>query len=141
MPRLKRRTLETTENSKGVTPEMRKLVKEYFFANDEANAAKRKADKARKSLLAHMKDGGVRSFDTRAQTEETTLTLTAVVKTGMVTAIDVEKLRKVVGDDQKFMGIVSATKTAVTEACGTAVADQCAITAPGKENVKVSVKK
>lgn len=141
MAAVRRRSLDVQGNAK-VPEELLGLAKEFYFANEEANAAGNKAKKARAALFSGMKDAGLTSFDVPASSGGATITLVAVVGEGRATTpVDVEKLRKLLNDDKKFMEIVSATKKAVVTHCGTAVADRVCLSEPGAETVTVKIKK
>ncbi len=138
----KRRSLATA-GAKETPVELKKLAKEFYFSNKEANAASTKASKARKALFAGMKEVGLRMFGFKATKEGSSIELVAEVSEGRPsTKVNIEKLRKIVKNDEKFMGYVSMSKTAVVETFGGSVADQVCETIPNtNESVSVGPKK
>lgn len=123
-----------------VPPAMKDLALAFYVANREANATRAKADKERKALLKLMKDGDVESFDFGAMIDGDRVQLVATVATPDTPYIDVAELRKLL-DDKTFMAVISATKTAVDQHCGTVVSSRVSKTRPGTENVSVSTAK
>jgi len=136
-----RRSLET-QGAGNVPAVLKKLAKEFYFSNKEANAAKKLADTARKSLFSGMKELGLKMFTTRVSTGRSTIALTSEIGTGRsTTEIDLAKLRKLVKDDEKLWGVVGISKKDIVDTFGTAVADQVCKSVDGKENVNVGPKK
>lgn len=109
---------------------------EYFRANTRSNAAKREADRAKKELHKLMIADGVVDFTASVELEDGTHTVQAAISAPEGEAISVEKLRDLV-DDETFMRIVKATKTAVTEFAGTNVAIKATVPVTEKEDLRI----
>lgn len=138
-----KRSLDTAaQNKNNIPAEFKKLAKEFYFANKEANAASNKSGKARKALFAGMLDVGIRAFGFRATQDGDAVDLQVEIAEGRCTSkVNIEKLRKLLNDDEKLIQFVSMTKTAVVENFGSIMADQVCETFPGTETVKVGPKK
>lgn len=109
---------------------------EFFRANSRSNAAKREADKAKKELHKMMLADGVTDFTATVELEDGTHTVAASISAPEGEAISVELLRQLV-DDDTFMRIVKATKTAVTEHAGTNVAMKATVATVEKEDLRI----
>lgn len=98
----------------------------YLLKNEEANKVKREAEKAKERLLSLMKAEGTKLLQVPEFGKEVEL-LFAVSN-----EVDVRKLATLV-TKEKFMQIVSATQTAVTEKAGTAVLTECLVSRTATE--------
>jgi hypothetical protein len=123
-----------------VTPEMKQLAAEFHRENTASNAAKNKADKARKKLYAGMKAAGVKTFDLVTSIEGKDISLEATVEAKDSTYIDTAILASIVSKEQ-FEQIVTAAKGTVEKIAGTDVAVRASKTKTGSENVTIKVKK
>jgi acyl CoA:acetate/3-ketoacid CoA transferase alpha subunit len=118
-----------------------RLARDFYTNNKAANAAKSAAEKARKALLTAMQEAGLKDADIDLLTESgDMLPLRAYIDTPTTESISVEALRKHVSEEV-FMKCVSATKKAVTEHAGSALATTCARPGVGTTNVHVEVRK
>ncbi len=128
-------------NAPPATKAQKDLAQTFFLANQIANSAKAKADKARKELFKSMKEEGTGSFEhTFKDHEGTKFIVDVALETPTTTYIDVDVLRKLVKPDV-FDKIITATKTAVETHAGKAVALEAEKTKAGTENVKVTPRK
>ena len=118
------------------------LMLDYYRASLEANAASRKAEKARKSLYKQMKDARIerKVIEAALAEGEPPVKLEAVVAAPKRDKVLVDRLIKLV-DNDTFLQIVSATKTAVDKFAGTAVTARCCEEVQGEEIVTVSLAK
>jgi uncharacterized protein with GYD domain len=109
---------------------------EYFRANTRSNAFKREADKAKRELHKMMINDGVVDFTASVELDDGVRTVQAAISAPEGEAISVERLRALV-DDETFMRIVKATKTAVTEHAGTNVAIKATVPVVEKEDLRI----
>lgn len=116
--------------------EMKRIAREFFRENAEANVAVRKAAATRKKLFASMKEAGI----DRLGTSTGGVAIEALIDAPTRSVVDVERLAKLVGPDA-FLSCVSATSKAVTDTCGKAVLDQVTFQTQGTPNVSVKAKK
>lgn len=117
------------------------LMREFYIANKDCNAAKAKAEKARKELYQLMKDEKKNSHvATVINSDGLPLPLIAEVGASEKNEVDIVKLRKLVGEDV-FMQCVSATQSAVKDVAGENICNLTLVKKVGTENVSVSIKK
>ncbi len=109
---------------------------EYYEANKEANAAKAKADKARKALYAEMKQQGIDAFFFDVKTGSSNVPMQAFLNTPMSDVPNVNQLKKELKPDV-FMAVISATKKSVEAIGGKALLAKVCVSTPGEENVYV----
>jgi hypothetical protein len=102
-------------------------LRDFILANVRANRFKREADAAKKALNAAMQEDGIKTIQSAVIVDGVTKTYAGTIAEGESDVISVEKLRALV-DNATFMKIVSATKTAVVEHCGSNVATACIVT-------------
>lgn len=126
----------STKRTSVPTEEMKELAAEYYLQNKKMNEAKRESEKARKALLGKMQDMGLPAFVFEVTVGRKKINLNANIKTTQRSSIDVEKLHSIVGHD-KFMEMVSATKTSVNQKAGSDVVAQVEIFKEGSTNVDV----
>lgn len=119
-----------------VDAQMLELARTFFTANKASNALNRQADAARKALHKQMLSNGVTTFRTAVEIDGAVAQIEAKIDQPEAETISVEKLRTLV-DDQTFMRIVSATKTAVTAHAGTNVMVAATVSIPGKEDLRI----
>lgn len=119
---------------------MQKKAAEFHRLNTKANECKRKADKARKDLYKEMKEHGLQTFDLITSIEGRDVSLEVKIGSSVSTVIDVAALRKIVSEE-KFLQIISATKTNVEKYGGKDVSSRVSKTVTGTENVSVKAKK
>lgn len=129
--------------SKKLTPkveqEMSDLAEEFFTKNSAMNKNKREADAAKKKLMGLLEDHGIKEFNSEHTNEDGSVyRLVSAITKKTRDVIDVKKLSKLVKPKQ-FWQVISATKKAVTDVCGTLTADQVAKSVP--MNPSLSVKK
>ena len=111
------------------------LIAQVFKLNIEQNEIQGKYRKARAKLLRQMRDKGVAEVKAKG---DFGIELVALVAKPTLTKIDVVKLKAYIGET-RFMEVVSASKTAVTEKVGSEIAEQCETTELGEENVTVKL--
>lgn len=129
------------DNAPAATKAQKDLAQTFFLANQIANSAKAKADKARKELFKSMKEDGTGSFEhTFKDAEGSKFIVDVSIDTPTTNYIDVDVLRKLVKPDV-FDKIITATKTAVETHAGKAIALEAEKTKPGTENVNVKARK
>lgn len=120
--------------------ELEQLLRVAGAAGVAANAAARAAEKAKKALEARMTEYGlgVGSAPIRALVvlPDAQQMMEAVIEAEDKEEISVAALREEL-DEDTFMRVVSATKTAVSELCGTATVARCTRTKRGKPSLKV----
>lgn len=134
------RQIETSQSETGPTSSMKENARTFFTENQLSNKHRRAADKARKALLVEMADAKQESFNFTTTIDGKKQTLDVEIAAGTAVQVDVVKLRTLV-DEKTFMAIVSASKTAIVDAVGTVIADQCTKTVPGNKNANVKVHK
>lgn len=119
------------------TKEMKTLALSVFLKNQEMNDAKREHDKARKLLFNLMEAAGTKALTYSSRDEHgNPVAVTATIQTPSVTHISIDLLKRHV-DEETFLKIVTATKTAVEQHAGELVAMKCEIVEPGTQNVFV----
>ena len=138
--RTRPRRVETGQADGGPTASMKENARTFFTENQLSNKHKRAADKARKALLVEMADTKQEPFEFTTTIDGKKQTLRCEIAAGTAVQVDVHKLRTLV-DEKTFMAIVSASKTAIVDAVGTVIADQCTKTVPGNKNANVKVAK
>ncbi len=141
-----KRKLETAATTKEPTGEMNSLAVEFYTENQLSNEHGTKAKNARKSLFGMMLDMGIRSFtaEMRYPFGKGHKSVDLSVEIGearATTVVDMERLRKIVADDEKLLSLCTMTKTDVVKHFGSIVADQCAKRVKGTENVQVKAAK
>jgi hypothetical protein len=128
-PTLRRRPLIAGKaNADPITPELAAKFRALHNLNVAMNEATKQYTKQRKDLLVSMKAAGL----TRAVVGA----LVAEVAAPEREVINCAKLKTSV-TPAVFMQCISATKKAVTDYAGAAVASACAVLAKGEENVTV----
>lgn len=110
--------------------QIEKLMSECSKAHKEQKKANAAYEKARKALYSAMLDAKLKQHVSQQ------LQLEAVVEHSKVTVIDKAKLEELVGHKQAQL-VYSATKTAVLNKFGGEIAEACATTVDGTENVTV----
>jgi hypothetical protein len=129
------------DNAPAPTKAQKDLAQAFFLSNQIANAAKSRADKARKDLFKSMKEEGTGSFEhTFKDHEGAKFIVDVAIETPTMNYIDIDTLRKLVKPDV-FDKIITATKTAVETHAGKAIALEAEKTKPGTENVNVKARK
>lgn len=134
-----RRVVETQPEVQPVaqpTNQLEALAREFFIANKASNAFSRTAASARSSLYKKMLADNIRSFTATIEYQGAMLPIEARISAPEQDVISVEKLRTLV-DDETFMKIVSATKTAVTQYAGTNVCIAATVTGHAKEDLRI----
>lgn len=141
LPTRKRlRALEANEENQ-VPAKLRILAQSAYLENKKANAAKAAYERDRKDLFGQMELARVGGFTFTGHDElGSKLILEATISAATGQAVDVQKLRKLVNDEQ-FMAIVSATQGAIKAVVGEAVLTQCLVPVTGERNVHVKPKK
>lgn len=119
-----------------VSDEMLDLARKFFVENKESNAHSRLAASARTALHKKMVSANIKSFTTTVEYEGSLLSVEARISAPEQDMISVDKLRSLV-DDETFMKIVSATKTAVTQYAGTNVCMASTVTGNAKEDLRI----
>ena len=120
---------------------LEKLAVEHYDNNIQANFHKRTSDKARKELYKGMKEHAVVGFDCRFKDADgREVLLTALISAPTGNTVDVQKLRKLVTEEQ-FIKMASVTQAAIEEVVGTAILNQCLVPSVGTENVTVKAAK
>lgn len=114
----------------GIPDDIENLMKECHKAHTEKKKADAAYEKARKSLYKAMLKGELKKVVSG------THKLEAVVEHSKVTVINKETLESLVGH-KAAQAVYTATKTAVIDKFGTEIAEQCAETVEGTENVTV----
>ena len=116
------------------------IAAKVYRLNREMNAAKTAHDKLRKELFATMKEHGFDHLDVMFTEGDSTIPLVADIGAKDGSAVDVDKLAKLV-PMADFVKMASVTQKAVTEHAGTAILNQVLVAVKGTENVTVAVKK
>lgn len=130
-----RRTLQVVVQSP-VTEAMKELARTFVRENTLCNAAKNKADKAKKALNAAMEQAGVLVFEVDVDGK----TADCEIKSGTRNFVDVEVLRGLL-DEKTFLRVVSATQGAVEEHLGTNILMKCLKEETTAPALKISVRK
>src|SRR6056297_2925874 len=100
----KRRVLETISKIKQPTGEMKELAVEYYTENAKSNEHKKLAGAARKTLFGQMVDADIRSFRTTMKSGRGSVDLNVEVgEARATTKVDMQRLRKLIGDDEKLL--------------------------------------
>lgn len=121
--------------------EMDNLMRDFYIANKQCNAAKAKADKARKELYKMMKAANKETYiATVINSDGLPLPLIASIETPEKNEVDINKLRKLIGEDM-FMRCVSASQASVKDIAGENILNLSLVKTTGTENVKVDIKK
>lgn len=136
----RRRALVTAETKKKPSTALVALAAQVLAANTAMNDATTTHRKLRAKLLGEMRDAGFTHFDATTLIDGKQVSFDAVIAAPERAVIDVAKLRKLVSEDV-FMQCVSASKQAVEQHAGGAVATQCSVLGRGEENVTVKPKK
>ena len=108
----------------------------YYVRNQESNAAKREADKARAALLKEMTVAGIEATEVTVNIDGKPQTLRVAVETPIRDVVDVNLLKKLV-DPEVFFQVISASKAEVTRLCGEATTLRVCVPEEGKTNVTV----
>lgn len=137
------RQIEVTDEKENALAIMKDLAYGFYVENKKANEHAKAAKKARAALLAKMKDAKLtkKVFSFAKRENEAAFSLEAVVETPKSDKANVQKLFKILGDQELFLKIVSASKGAIVEFCGEAVFTQVKEEVEGEENVSVSLVK
>jgi hypothetical protein len=113
------------------------LLSDYAQLNYQCNSFSRRASAAKKALHAAMIREGITDTSTVVQLEEGKLAeFRAEISAPEEEVISVEKLRELV-DDETFMKIIRATKTATVEHAGTNIAMRATVTQRAKEDLRI----
>jgi hypothetical protein len=116
---------------------LKAALESFWRANTVANAAGRQAEAAKKALATAMAQANSKRVSTNVALENgAVVPVVAEVTAEPGEVVSVAKLRGLV-DDETFMKIVSATKTAVTQHAGTNVLIQSTVTVVGNESLKI----
>lgn len=114
--------LKTTDRT-----ELATLSQEFFNNNTAMNASKRKAEAAKKALIVKLDELGLDAHTaTCKDADGKTIKLDSTLTYKETAVIDVKKLSKQIPSKQ-FWQVISATKKAVTDICGTLVADKVSV--------------
>jgi len=136
----RRRSIET-EGNEEVSAEVKQAAKEFYFANKEMNRLKKEAGSARKTLYKLMKAAGLKVFTFLGTEKGQSVQLKAELGPGRPgNEVDMEKLRKLVGDDEKFFAACTITKSNVMDHFGGNISDQVCTSVLGEECAKVGPK-
>jgi hypothetical protein len=107
------------DNSNVVTDKLDKLLQEYARANALKNKGNREETAAKKKLNTALVEEGLDAHIATVDVEGNQLKFVAAIATSEAEEIDAEKLFELVGKDMdKFMAMVSVTKTAVEATLG-----------------------
>lgn len=137
----RRRTVAAASSAPSKYGDIERLMAEFYRENDAANSAARKAEKAREQLLAAMTAQGLTVHTCEAvNSAGQSLPLVANIKASEREVMDIQKLKALV-TGEVFEKCISASKKAVEEHAGTAVATAAAIVRKGEPNVSVKVRK
>lgn len=143
MATARKRTRKTraiaTEQANAKEDSMRQLAAEFFRENKAMNAAKSKAEKARKALYKMMKDNNLKTLSFDTSIDGKTVSLDATISTPSGTAMDVAKLYKTLPFDE-FISIVTASAKSVGDKAGKEIVAQVSVSTTGTENVSVKPK-
>ena len=118
---------------------LKKLMKTVFVKNKQMNAAKREHDKARKELNDMMLAHEIKTVDDVTVKDDETnkmVNLSATIESRTTNAVDVQKLRELVTDDE-FMQIVTANQAAVKKVVSTNVLNEVLVPQESEPYVKV----
>lgn len=137
---VRKRAIQTATEKVEIPNELKKLAVDFYTNNKVSNAAKGKADKARKALYAGMKEGALLSFDFLTNVDGAELLLEAKVGAKEETYVDITELAGLVKSDV-LLQIVSASLKAVEEHAGKEVLARCTHVRKCAENVSVGPKK
>lgn len=139
---LKRRSLDTKAQQKAETsPEFKALAKEFYLENKAMNAAKKKAEAARKKLFKGMREANITSFPFTIVTESGKVSLVSAITSGRSsTVMDTEAIYRAL-DEKTFLKIATISKKSAQDECGTDFVEQYSSVQPGTPNVSVSPKK
>lgn len=111
-------------------------AEKLYVANKEKNAAASKERTAKKNLHKEMIGSNTSEFEFDGTYKNTTTRMKAVIDSDEVEYMDVHTLKSLV-DEDTFMKIVSATKTAVEEIAGEHVVIQCTKTMTKEPSLKL----
>jgi len=116
---------------------LQRILSAYHLANSASNAHKRAADAQKRDLHKAMIAAGTKDASARVTMPDGTVELVeAKIDAPEEEIISVARLRTLV-DDETFMKIVSATKTAVTAHAGTNIVLKATVTVEGKEDLRI----
>lgn len=132
----KARPALVSDNSSALEAELLQLTEEFYTANKEANAAKAKADKAKKALDRLMSQNEI----DRVDTEVDGVAVEALYEGGTENVVDIQALRKLVGE-QTFLEIVSASQKSVSDHLGDNVLNKVIKAVPKEPSLKIRAKK
>lgn len=118
------------------TPEMLALAEETFEANARKNKASREEANAKKKLHKAMLQSNVRHFNFDGEFEGAVTPAEAVIAEDTVEVLDVHKLKALL-DEETFMQVISATKTAVEKFAGEDVVMQASVPLVKPASLKV----
>lgn len=130
----------SNDNFSELEAQMLQLAQDSFLANREANAAKAKADKAKKELDRLMDQNGFKELTLTVDVDGKPVVVEAVYEAGTENVVDVHKLAKKV-DQATFMRIVSASQKDVADALGDNVKNQVLVTVEKDPSLKIRAKK
>lgn len=119
---------------------LKKLAKEYYFANLEKNKYLSKAEQARKELYSKMKESNLDNFEFKVKKDSNSIkehNLHVYIEQTQSNKVDILLLKDLVSE-KVFMQIVSATQTAVKDYTCECTLQKCLIKKLGDENVHVT---
>ena len=140
MSTLKRKLAVKSTTKSTATPEMKKLAKEFFIANEKKNKLAKEATTARELLFGAMTREKVTSFSFGCLNDQKeAVTLKAEIKTPVSNVIDVDQLKKELPEEiwNKILQASPPSLTAVKEFVGTAQLKAATIPKKGEPNVSV----
>lgn len=115
-----------------------RIVSAYHLANSASNAHKRQADAQKRDLHKAMIAAGTKHVSARVTMPDGNIEVVeANIDAPEQEIISVAILRTLV-DDETFMKIVSATKTATTAHAGTNIVLKSTVTVEGKEDLRIA---
>ena len=112
------------------------LAEDTFEANARKNKASRDESNSKKKLHKAMLQSNVRRFEFDGEFEGSVTPAEAIITEDTVEVLDVEKLRALV-DEETFMQVISATKTAVEKFCGEDIVMQASVPVTKPASLKV----
>lgn len=117
---------------------------EYYVENKKTNAAKSKADKARKTALKLMGEEGIRESEFETNIDGKKVQLILSLAAGVREVSDMDALLRLYETKkitrEQFIEVTSAAKGAVEDTIGKPTWTAIAVLKTGEENVKVAPK-
>lgn len=130
-----------SSNTSAVPQEVHDLAVEAARANKRKNAASRAESTAKKKLHAEMNRIGIKHLETTGEIDGKTVRLESDVTIPRITYVDVNLLREIIGDDDKWLECLSATQTSVEVHAGKIAAQQALKERDGEERISVKASK